>query len=414
MSDDHLSTDWIEEGTAGESPTGRLDWQSYPAPSAPAGRSPGQRRRRRALALLGVVAAGGAGSLATLAMTGGSSSTALPAVPATSASVSGSTPLNVGALAARVAPAVVDITANSASQRGAGTGMILTTSGLVLTNNHVVAGATQLSAQIDGTGPSYPLRVLGVDPTADVALVQMQGATGLKTVTLGRSAGVGVGDQVVAIGNALNLSGPPTVTNGIVSALGRSITATDPYSGSERLSGLIQTDAPINPGNSGGPLVDAAGQVIGMNTAGASGGATQTASNIAFAIPIDTAMAIARQIESGRASSTVLIGQPGIMGVEVSTVATVESGAGGFGSYTPPVSSGAVVVGVQPGAPAAGAGLSPGDVIVSIDGRSVSSPNSLAALMGTHGPGSSVAVGWVTSSGQNGSASLTLVAGPVR
>ena len=180
----------------------------------------------------------------------------------------------------------------------------------MLTNNHVIDGSTQVTAEIDGKGQTYRVAVLGTDAVNDVALLQLKGGGNFKTVSLGDSAAITVGDPVVAIGNALGLSGPETVTNGIISATGRSITVGDPNSGlTENLKDMFQSSAAINPGNSGGPLVDSGGRVIGINTAEASGsGSGQSASNVGFAIPINSAMAIARQIQDGRASATIQIG----------------------------------------------------------------------------------------------------------
>ncbi|MHB1527594.1 MAG: S1C family serine protease [Candidatus Dormibacteria bacterium] len=321
--------------------------------------------------------------------------------------------LNVSAIVAKVDPAVVDITATDAYQHAvsAGTGMVLTSNGEVLTNNHVIAGATSITAQIDGRGPKYTAIVIGTDPTHDVALIQLQGVSGLPTVAVGNSAGVKVGESVVAIGNALDLPGSPTVTDGIVSALNRSITASNQLGGnSENLSGLLQTDAPLSPGNSGGPLVNSSGQVIGMNTAAATGGTGQSASNIGFAIPINRALSIASQIQKGQSSSSIQIGQPAFLGVDVEDVASAQGGY--FGGYTPPVSSGALVVRVVPGTPAAGAGLVAGDVITTFGGQGISTVAALSAAISADHVGQSVSVGWVGPSGSSHSASITLVAGP--
>jgi S1-C subfamily serine protease len=334
--------------------------------------------------------------------------------------------INVQGVANAVEPGIVDISAQLPSQEAEsdGTGMILTSSGIVLTNNHVIDGGSNITAKIDGAGKSYPATVLGYDQADDVALLQLSGGTNFKTVSLGDSSKVKVGDPVVAIGNALDLPGAPTVTDGIVSALDRSITVGDQSSNlTESLSGLIQTDAPINPGNSGGPLVDASARVIGMNTAASSGAGngSQSASNIGFAIPIDKAITVARQIESGSTTDTkVQIGLPAIMGVEVENVSDAEQGAGnsgfsgglgGFGGYTPPVSSGAVVVGVAQGSPAATAGITQGSVITSVDGQTIASKTQLTSVMHDRKVGSSVTVGWVDTSGSKHSATLKLVAG---
>ncbi|MHB1509465.1 MAG: S1C family serine protease [Acidimicrobiales bacterium] len=339
--------------------------------------------------------------------------------PAQSSGPGTSAKINVAAIAAKLDPAIVDITSIDASTGGeaAGTGMILTPNGEVLTNNHVIANATSITAQINGSGRTYTVRVLGTDKTQDVALVQLVGASGLHTVTVGNSSGLKVGDAVVAIGNALDLKGPETVTEGIVSALGRSISATDSGTGTtENLSGLIQTDAPINPGNSGGPLVNAKSQVVGIDTAAANGSSTQSATNIGFAIPINVAIGIAQQIQQGKSSSTVLINNKGFIGVEVISVSQAQSSSAGlFGPQlpTPGTSSGAYVAGVLQGTPAVQAGLQQGDVITAVNGRQVSGPVELGSLLSNDKPGVTVSVTWITPSGSHQSASISLASRPV-
>jgi S1-C subfamily serine protease len=378
--------------------------------------------------------AGGAGAGIALAVTNNgpsptrSSSAPLPtAAPLTPASSQG---LNVGAIAKRVEPATVDITANGPDGQDEGTGMVLTPSGIVLTNNHVIDGSTVVTAQVDGSGKSYPVTVLGTDETDDVALLKLNGGD-FRTVTIGNSSAINVGDQVVAIGNALALSGSETVTNGIISATSRSVSVEDQSTGlTENLKGLFQTSAPINPGNSGGPLVDSAGQVIGINTAEASSsGSGESASNVGFAIPINKAMDIARQIQAGKPSATVDIGTHPVMGVEVTTVAcaegqddctplgstspgTVPSIGEPSSGYTAPVSQGAVVSEVLQGFPAQAAGLAVGDVITSCNGAAITSPSGLVAQLSHLKVGSKVTVGWVTDNGSLGSATVTLAAGP--
>ena len=379
-----------------------------------------------------VLLAGGAGAAIALAVTnGGTSGSPSSRAAAPSSGQPGSVQgLNVHSVAAGVDPATVDITAAGSNGQDEGTGMVVTSSGAVLTNNHVIDGSTQLSVQIDGSGKTYPATVVGTDATDDVALLQMQGGADFRTVSLGDSNAIAVGDPVVAIGNALGLSGPETVTNGIISATGRSVTVGDPSTGlTESLNGLFQTSAPINPGNSGGPLVDAAGKVIGMNTAQESStGSGQSASNVGFAIPINTAMAIARQIQAGDASTTVQIGPHAIMGVEVTTIACAEGKDGcsslgssspfsvlpfiGSSGYTAPVKQGAVVSGVEQGDPAEAAGMASGDVITSIDGTVISSPTALTGQMNLQKVGGRVTVDWVDPKGRHRSATLSLVQGP--
>ena len=289
-------------------------------------------------------------------------------------------------------------------------------------------GRQQVTAQIDGRGPTYRTAVLGTDAADDVALLQLESGSTFKTVVLGDSDVITVGDTVVAIGNALGLSGPETVTNGIISATGRSITVGDPNSGlTESLKNMFQSSAAINPGNSGGPLVDASGKVIGMNTAEETGsGSGQSASNVGFAIPINSAVTVAREIQKGKASATVQIGPHPIMGVEVTSVKCAEGGDGctalgssttfglpfGGANYTAPVHQGAVVAGVQQGDPAQAVGLSAGDVITSVNGSRINSPTDLTRYMNHQRVGEKATVRWVDTKGQHRSATLNFIQGP--
>jgi S1-C subfamily serine protease len=222
---------------------------------------------------------------------------------------------------------------------------------------------------------------------------------------------VAVGQKVVALGNAEGKGGTPSVATGKITGLNSAITASDEGSGtSERLSGLINHNAPIQPGDSGGPLVNTAGKVIGINTAGSSASTTayqtaQTTATSAFAIPINEALSIARQIEAGGASATVHIGTTGFLGVEVSS-------ASNAAAQGVPSGSGAVIAGVLPGGAAERAGIAAGDVITSVDGQPVSSPSALQAAMEQHHPGDRVRIGWTDQSGQAQSATATLATGP--
>lgn len=372
---------------------------------------------------------GGVGATIALAASG-STTASLPSAVESAPPLSPQHGLSVQAIAARVDAATVDITASgSPAGPDEGTGMVLTPSGVVLTNNHVIDGSTELTAQVDGAGRTYDAVVLGTDATKDVALLQLKDASGLPTVTIGNSSSVAVGDQVVAIGNALAIPGPETVTTGIISATDRSVAVSDPSSGlTEDLSGLLQTSAAINPGNSGGPLVDSDGDVIGMDTAAAGSTSDGTsANNVGFAIPINTAMAIARQVMAGKATATVQIGTPAILGVgDLMTVACAEGqdGCAGlgvptfgfpFGGYIPyssPVRAGAVVGEVEQGTPAASAGLETGDVVTEVDGRPVSGPDQLAADLRGGKVGQKVTLSWVDQNGSRQSATVYLVQGP--
>jgi S1-C subfamily serine protease len=346
----------------------------------------------------------------------------IPTPAASSGVTSKAGTLNVSSVAAQVDPALVDITGVDGyqNQTDAGTGMILTSNGEVLTNNHVIDGATSITAQVDGAGTKYTAKVVGYDATDDVALLQLENASGLSTVSMGNSSSVAVGLPVVAIGNALDLPGKPTVTSGTVTALNRSITASDGEgSSSEHLTGVLQIDAPLEPGNSGGPLVNSAGKVIGMNTAAASDSSGQwtSASNVGFAIPINRALTIASEIQQGQDSTTVHVGLPAFLGVEVENAssASAGNGFGGYGGnsgYAPPVNSGALITDVLANTPAASAGLQAGDVITMVNGNSVSSASVLGSALATDKPGQTVSITWVDSSDTSHTANVTLTTGP--
>ncbi|HTZ09876.1 MAG TPA: trypsin-like peptidase domain-containing protein [Acidimicrobiales bacterium] len=334
------------------------------------------------------VAVGRQSDSGTPGITGNSPSTSLPADAAT--------------VAAKVDPGVVDITTRLGYESGeaAGTGMVLTSSGYVLTNNHVVDGATSITVTDVGNGQTYSATVVGTDASADVAVIKLQGASGLRTVHLGNSSSLSVGQALTAIGNAGGVGGTPSVAGGSITALDQSITATDESDQStEQLSGLIQTDATLQPGDSGGPLVNAKGLVVGMDTAASTGFEFQSGQSEGFSIPINEADAIAKQMMAGQSSGTIHIGPAALIGVDVEP---------------PQLGSGALVVEVQPGTPADDAGLVPGDTITSLGGQTVSSPTSLRSLMSRHHPGDKVQIGWVDESGASHTATITLVSGPAQ
>ncbi len=280
---------------------------------------------------------------------------------------------------------VVVIETNLAYQgaAAAGTGIVLASSGEILTNNHVVRGATTIRVVVPGTGrtySTYTATVAGYDVSRDIAVLQAQNASGLKTASLADSSTLQLGDTVTAVGNAGG-TGALTRATGAVTALDTSITANDDAGGSELLNGLIETSADVQPGDSGGPLLDASGRVVGVDTAAASAGGYQNISQTTagYAVPIGTALEIAGQIESGDGSSTVHVGTTGFLGV------SLQSDPYGGVSIADVVSGGA----------ADDAGLAPGDVITAIDGRSVSAPADVsAALLGKHA-GDTVAVSYV-------------------
>jgi S1-C subfamily serine protease len=303
-------------------------------------------------------------------------------------------------VAARVDPGLVDVNTQLGLLGGAaaGTGMVVSSSGEVLTNNHVVDGATSVSVTDIGNGRTYNATVVGTDKSNDVAVLRLSDASGLATVTLGDSSKLGTGQAVTAIGNAGGTGGTPSVTTGDVTALDQSITASDEIDGSsEQLSGLIQTDASLQPGDSGGPLVDNSARVVGMDTAASEGFQFQSGSGESYSIPIDRAISIARQIEAGQGSTTVHIGPAALLGVSV------------LNSSSP---AGAVVKQVVSGSPASQAGIVAGDVITSLGAQDVNSATALSDLMYPHHPGDAVKVGWVDSTGQQHSATVHLTTGP--
>ncbi|MDQ1515190.1 MAG: hypothetical protein QOE80_1020 [Actinomycetota bacterium] len=333
-----------------------------------------------------------------------------PVVPSTGSAAVPTSPSADGSLAAgqadtiaaAVDPSIVDVntTLGYRGGAGAGTGMILTTSGAILTNNHVIDGATSITVTLVGTGRTYPATVVGTDPIHDVAVIQIHGASGLKPIPMADSSSVSSGDGVVAIGNALGAGGTPAVVTGTVTALDQTITVTDESgSNAQTLSGLIQTDAPLQPGDSGGPLLNSSGQVIGIDTAASAGRRFRTGSSVGLAIPINQARAIAAQIQAGQAGASVHIGLPGFLGVQIAPTA---------GSAV----AGAVVGGVLAGGPAAAAGLGAGDVITALNGQPITSAEALTAATASHHPGDKVSVGWTDSSSTQHHATIVLASGP--
>jgi S1-C subfamily serine protease len=339
-------------------------------------------------------------------------------------------------IAAKVKPGlvIIDATLQYDSEIAAGTGMVINAGGLVLTNNHVIDGSTKITATVVSTGTTYPATVVGYDETGDVALIQLQDVSGLATVPIGNSSAVKAGDAVVALGNA---EGHDTITAtaGQVTALDQTITASEEggSTASETLHGMIQTNAGIVPGDSGGPLASSAG-VIGMDTAGNDASSQQAAAG--FAIPVNTALSVARQIAGGHASKVIAIGYPPFMGIFVGSGSSSSPQAqqeqqeqqnGGFGSsqacYTSnadvavpsaiaPAGSGTLILGTICGSPAAQAGMTGGAVITAVNGQAVGSPDDLTSILARFHPGDTISVTWVSPSGQRTTSSLRLAAGP--
>jgi S1-C subfamily serine protease len=413
-------------------------WTS-PAPSAPSsnttkkGKSKGSLSERRfsgltvltAAVVAAVVAVGTSFTVVHLTNSSNSKPVVISESSASPTSIQGSGlngngSLNVPQILAKVEPAVVDITAEGSTSNGflgtsqfedAGTGMIFGSSGLVLTNNHVVAGATSVQATLYNQSKSYPVKVIGTDPAHDVAVLQIQGLSNLPTVKFGNSGQLQVGDPVVAIGNALALQGDPTVTQGIVSALNRSITAQD-QNLSEHLTQMIQTDAPINPGNSGGPLVNAAGQVVGMDTAIISSTSQTPAQNLGFAESIDSVLPVVKNIlkdpsyytKSSSGSSNATTTAKAFLGVGIQTMNAQAAAQLGY----PTNQKGALIDYIYPGSPASNAGLTSGDVIVGFDGKSVADASQLVTDVTSKSPGTSVTLKVLS---QSGTSTLTITLG---
>jgi S1-C subfamily serine protease len=430
-------------------PFAQYPYGQYPIPEPP--------RKRRDMQALGLTATAvialGAGAGAGVALSHGSSS-GNGAATATSKSA-----LSTSQIAKNVDPGLVDINTTLGYQNAAaaGTGIVLTSNGEVLTNNHVIEGSTSISVTDIGNGKTYKATVVGYDQSKDVAVIQLIGASGLKTASLGNSSTVAAGDKVVALGNAGGAGGTPSVAAGQVVALNQSITASDESSGlSENLTGLIESNADIQAGDSGGSLVNQYGQVIGMDTAASSGyqltpngggnsfggnsfggfgdnggsgglgdngssgsgsfgsggfgsgssssgspssGSSSSGSTVqGYSIPINTALSIAQEIEGGHASSTVHIGETGFLGIEISNTG-IQSG-------------GVQISGAASGTPAESAGLTDGDVITSVNGTSVDSYTAIQQIIEGYHPGDKVTIGWTDTSGQSHTTSITLANGP--
>ena len=347
-----------------------------------------------------------------------------------------------------LSPSVVDVSATLGydGESAAGTGFVVDArAGLVLTNNHVIRDATTVTARLTSTGRTYSARIVGTAPGADIAVLQLSGATGLTPAPVGDSAAVTVGTPVLAIGNRAGRGGAPTTAPGVINGLNRTILAADGISGfTETLHGMLETSARIQPGDSGGPLAGPTGTVIGVDTAAGTG-----TSPAGYAIPIGTAMALERQIAAGRRAPGISIGTAGFLGVLVTSAASAApvprprapqaraldaagpasrpagasrgsrpAGCLGTraGAQAPaavaPARSGVVVDGVLCGTGASEAGIAPGDVITRVAGRPVSSASTLSAVMSGCRPGGVVPVTWITVAGVTRTSLVRLGAAP--
>jgi S1-C subfamily serine protease len=342
------------------------------------------------------------------------------------------------AIYARVEPSVVDVTATLRydDETASGTGFFVNSrAGLVLTNNHVIRDATSVTVTIPATKQTYQAQIVGADLSADIALLRITPLPGTVSAPIGDSASVAVGSTVVAIGNRAGAGGPPVPAPGVISGVGRTIQAADGTSGfTETLHGMLQTTAKIQPGDSGGPLADAAGAVIGVDTAAGTGGG-----EAGYAIPINAAMTVERQIARGRPAAGITLGVGGFLGVIIPSSSApspraqaaeerslgtdpadsapqigclpTEAGAGVPDSVAP-VDSGALVDGVLCGTGAEAAGMAAGDVIITADGRAVSSPNGLTAIVSDFRPGSMVDITWVSPEGATRASRVRLDSAP--
>jgi putative serine protease PepD len=376
------------------------------APQAPVGRPPasGPQKRSRAGALtagafaIAVASAGIGGGVATLVQPDRPAATSsiggvAPSVPAANVPVG-----SVEQVAAKVVPSVVKLEVDMGRQSEEGSGIVLSSDGLILTNNHVVAAAREGSggpaSQTKVTfsdGKTAQFTVVGTDPSSDIAVVRAQDASGLTPITLGSSANLRVGQDVVAVGSPLGLEG--TVTTGIISALNRPVAAGGDAQNQNTVLDAIQTDAAINPGNSGGALVNMNGELVGVNSAiatlgGDAGPQAQSGSiGLGFAIPVDQAKRIADElIQSGTASHASL-------GVQVGNDAGTD---------------GAKIVDVTSGGAAAAAGLPSGVVVTKIDDRVINSADALVAAVRSKAPGEKVTLTYLDPSGKPQTVQVTL------
>ncbi len=396
---------------------------AWPGPSSTSTATAPPRRGRRGFAA-GVITAsllvgGGAGlggaaawqALSDDGATGGATPSASTSAQVADVTDQPAADGSVEAVAAKVLPSVVKLEVSGSGQAGSGSGIILSSDGQILTNEHVasVAGDNGAITVLFNDGTKAQATVVGTDPLTDTALVQAEDVSGLTPVTIGKSANLDVGEPVVAIGSPFGLAA--TVTSGIVSALDRPVDVGSDGQGNSTTYPAIQTDAAINPGNSGGPLVDLSGNLVGINSSirstGSAAGAEAGSIGLGFAIPIDEVMPIVEQMKNGETPTHARLGI---------TVSNVGAGAGtpqgglvapGAPSAGAEVTDGAEVQEVTDGSAAGSAGLKSGDVITRIDDRQVTSADSLVATIRSYRPGDKVTVTYQRD-GQEATTTLTL------
>jgi putative serine protease PepD len=380
-------------------PTGPPPAPQPAPPSAPRARSRGRAGLAAAVLVTSLVAGGGAGFGGAALWDGTQEESSSTSTPTATTPVvdQGDTPAaegSVEAVASAVLPSVVTIRVAGQQGEGSGSGIILSPDGTILTNNHVVEvaeGGGDVRVYFED-GTSAPAQILGTDPLTDTAVIKAEGVTDLAAATIGQSANLDVGQDVVAFGAPFGLDS--TVTSGIVSALDRPVNVGSDSEGNSTTYPAIQTDAAINPGNSGGPLVDMSGAVVGINssirTASQGTGASGGSIGLGFAIPIDEVMPIVDQMIAGETPTHARLG------IQVGDAGTAAEGA-----------AGALVREVSPGSTAADAGLQQGDVITRVDDRAITDADSLVATIRSYRPGDEVEVTWQRD-GEEQSATLEL------
>lgn len=399
-------------------PNGGALFTSSAPPPLPPDRSGGHGAPARnasvlvAVLLLVASAVVGSGARAGWFTPESSTSSAALATPGSSrtASSDDSGGVDLGSVADDVQDAIVNITTDTERGVGAGTGMIISSNGLVLTNHHVISGARDLEVEVGGDGETYDAHVVGYTIDDDIALVQLEDASRLPTIST--DSDVLADDDVLVMGNALGRGGEPTVSAGRVIALERQITATDETGrNAETLTGMIQIEASVQPGQSGGAVVNADGAVVGMTTAASSNGGFRfgftEGSAEAYAIPIDRALDAVDEIKGGKSTDRVHVGPRAVLGVMIQGELLVPSGrAGGSTGSGVPVSD------IEAGGPADDAGISAGSTILAIGETAVSNSDDITRAMNTLEPDDEVKVTWLDPDGERRSASITLAEGP--
>lgn len=350
-------------------------WSQVP-PQAPQPNGSRSIRNPRIVAVILIVAMSLGGGIigGLIGSSANNSSNGSPLVTAAPTDPSKIGTSNVAKAAAVIAPSIVTIDSVSSSSEAVGTGIIVTSDGEIVTNNHVVEGATSVRVRLRGQTEPIIADVLGTDPSNDLALIKLRNASGLTAATFADPASLAVGDQVVAVGYALALDGDPTVTTGIISALNRTFTIDE----NTILNGLIQTDTAISSGNSGGPLINMKGEVVGINTAVATSDSNSAANNIGFSIGVKEVVRVVGILREQSADKTGTQRGQGFLGIRL-------------GSRTDG-GSGAVIGEITSGSPAAKAGLRVNDVVLEVNGQTIDGDAALVAIIRDSAPGDKISI----------------------